>query len=91
MPAIGFVGFFLSVVAGALVLAWLYLRSGGSILVVAAFHAAFDIATTTPTTTILVPTLMGAVITVLALAVIPDLARTRRTDHPQIDRPRSFS
>jgi membrane protease YdiL (CAAX protease family) len=91
MPAIGFVGFFLSMVAGALVLAWLWLRSGGSILVVAAFHAVFDIATTTPTTTAMIPTLLGAVITVLALAVIPELARTRRTDHPQIDRPRSFS
>ena len=48
MSAIGFVGFFLSMIAGALVLAWLFLRSGGSILVVAAFHASFDIATTTP-------------------------------------------
>jgi membrane protease YdiL (CAAX protease family) len=89
MPAIGFIGFFLSMVAGALVLASLYLRSGGSILAVAAFHAAFDIATTTPTTTTMIPTLMGAVITVLAVAVIRELARTRRTN-PHIDR-RSFS
>jgi hypothetical protein len=39
--------------------------------VVALFHAVFDIATTTPTTTALTPTVMGAVITVAALAVIP--------------------
>jgi membrane protease YdiL (CAAX protease family) len=75
MPAVGFFGFFLSMVAGALVLAWLYLRSRGSILVVALFHAVFDIATTTPTTTTLIPMLMGAVITVAGLAVIPSLAR----------------
>lgn len=90
MPAIGFVGFFLSLVAGALLLAWLHLRSSGSILVVAAFHAAFDIVTTTPTTTTLVPTLTGAVITVLALAVVPALARTRRPDHQHCD-PRGSS
>ncbi len=89
MPAIGFVGFFLSLVAGALVLAWLSLRSRGSVPVVAAFHATFDIATTTPTSTTLVPTLMGAVVTVAAPAVIPRLARTRRSDHPRSDHPRS--
>jgi uncharacterized protein len=75
MPAIGFVGFFLSILAASLVLAWLYLRSRGSILVVAVFHAVFDIATTTPTTTALIPTVMGAVITIAALAVIPSLWR----------------
>lgn len=80
MPAIGFVGFALSMVAGALVLAWLYLHSRGSILVVAVFHAAFDITITTPSTTTLIPTLMGAVITIAALAVIPSLARARHTD-----------
>jgi uncharacterized protein len=75
MPAVGFVGFFLSILAASLVLAWLYLRSRGSILVVTVFHAVFDIATTTPTTTALIPTVMGAVITVAALAVIPSLWR----------------
>jgi uncharacterized protein len=74
MPAIGFLGFFLSMVAASFVLAWLYLRSRGSILVVALFHAVFDIATTTtPTMTPLIPSVMGAVITVAALAVIPSL------------------
>ena len=37
--------------------------------------AVFDIVTTTPTTTTLIPTLMGAVITLAWLAVIPSLAR----------------
>jgi CAAX protease family protein len=78
MAAVGFFGFVLSMVAGALVLAWRYLRSRGSILVVALFHAVFDIATTTPTTTTLIPMLTGAVITMAGLAVIPSLARAVR-------------
>ena len=77
MPAIGFLGFYFSLLTASFVLAWLYLRSQGSILVVAVFHATFDIATTTPTTTTVVPILMGAVITVAGLAVIPSLTKTR--------------
>jgi membrane protease YdiL (CAAX protease family) len=73
MPAIGFIGFFLSMVSASLVLAWLYRRGG--ILAAATFHAVFDIATTTPTTTVLIPTVMGAAITVATLAVIPGLWR----------------
>ena len=60
MPAGGFLGFFLSMFAASPVLAWLYLRSGGSILVVALFHPVFDIATITTTTAALIPTVMVA-------------------------------
>jgi membrane protease YdiL (CAAX protease family) len=80
MPAVGFMGFFFSMLTGSFLLTWLYLRGRGSILVVAAFHAAFDIATTTPTTTKLIPTLMGGLITLVGLAVIPSLAKTRPTE-----------
>ena len=79
MPAIGFVGFYLSLLVGALILAWLIITSGGSILVVAVFHAVFDIATNTPTTTQMIPTLMGAAVTIAGLATIPYLARIRPT------------
>ena len=79
MPAIGFVGFLLSIVTAPLLLAWLYLRSRASILVVAVFHAVFDIATTTPTTTVLILTVMGAVVTLTGLAVIPSLSRRQRS------------
>jgi membrane protease YdiL (CAAX protease family) len=80
MPAVGFVGFYFSLLVASLVLAWLYLRSRASILVVAVFHAAFDIATTTPTTTNLIPTLTGAAITVVGVAVVPSLVKARGTD-----------
>ena len=82
MPAVGFVGFYFSLLVGALVLAWFSLAGRGSILVVALFHAVFDIATTTPTTTALIPTLTGAAITLAGLAAIPYLARTRATGTP---------
>ncbi|MFC5928798.1 CPBP family intramembrane metalloprotease [Cryobacterium melibiosiphilum] len=78
MPAAGFIGFAVSILVASLVFAWLYLKSSGSIVVVAVFHAVFDIATTTPTSTPLIPTLMGAVITIAGLAVIPSLLKSRR-------------
>ncbi len=80
MPAVGFVGFYLSLLVGALILAWLFIASRGSILVVAVFHAVFDIATNTPSSTDLIPTLMGAVVTIVGLATVPYLARVRASD-----------
>jgi membrane protease YdiL (CAAX protease family) len=81
MPPAGFLGFYLSLLVASLVLAWLYLRSNGSLLIVAVFHAGYDIATNTPTDTALIPILMGAVITVAGLATIPALARARPATH----------
>jgi uncharacterized protein len=80
MPAVGFVGFYFSVLVGSLVLAWLSIAGRASLLVVAVFHAVFDIATTTPTTTTLIPTMTGAVITVAGLATIPYLKAVAPTD-----------
>jgi membrane protease YdiL (CAAX protease family) len=83
MPAIGYVGFYFSLLVGALILAWLYLVSRASILVVAVFHAVFDIATTTPTGVSMIPTLMGAAVTVAGLFTLPYLIRTRPTAVPR--------
>ena len=47
LPAVGFVGFSFSLLVAALVFAWLWHRRGYSLLVVAVFHAVFDIAATT--------------------------------------------
>jgi len=81
MPALGFLGFYLSLLVASLMLAWLYLRSKGSLLVLAVFHAGYDIATNTPTNTTLIPILMGAAITVAGLATIPALAKARPWTH----------
>ena len=73
LPAVGFIGFYFSLLVAALVFAWLWHRSGYSLLVVAVFHAVFDIATTTPTDTTLIPILMGAAVSLAGLAAIPAL------------------
>ena len=73
MPAVGFIGFYFSLLVASLVFAWLWHRSGYSLLVVAVFHAVFDIATTTPADTTLIPILMGAAISLAGLAAIPAL------------------
>jgi hypothetical protein len=73
LPAVGFIGFYFSLLVAALVFAWLWHRSGYSLLVVAVFHAVFDIVTTTPTDTTLIPILMGAAISLAGLATIPAL------------------
>lgn len=81
LPAVGFIGFYFSLLVAALVFAWLWHRSGYSLLVVAVFHAVFDIATTTPTDTTLIPILMGAAISLAGLAAIPAL-RTMEPSRP---------
>jgi CAAX protease family protein len=73
MPAVGFIGFYFSLLVASLVFAWLWHRSRYSLLVVAVFHAVFDIATTTPSDTTLIPILMGAAISLAGLAAIPAL------------------
>jgi hypothetical protein len=77
MPAVGFIGFYFSLLVASLVLAWLYLAGRASILIVAVFHAMFDIATTTPTNSPWLPMLMGAAVTIAGLATIPYLIRAR--------------
>jgi uncharacterized protein len=79
MPAVGFVGFYFSILVGSLVLAWLSIAGRASILVVAVFHAVFDIATTTPTTTTLIPTMTGAAVTIAGLATIAYLRAVEPT------------
>jgi len=81
LPAVGFIGFYFSLLVAALVFAWLWHRSGYSLLVVAVFHAVFDIATTTPTDTTLIPILMGAAVSLAGLAAIPAL-RTMEPSRP---------
>jgi hypothetical protein len=45
MSASAMVGFFLALLGGAFVLTWIFNRTGGSVLLVALWHASFNLVT----------------------------------------------
>lgn len=75
MPAIGFVGFAASIWVASWIFAWLSQLARGSLLIVAVFHAWFDIATTSPLGPDLLPTVMGVGVTLIGLIVLRHLLR----------------
>ena len=73
MPAIGFIGFAASIWVASWIFAWLLRLGRGSVLVVATFHAWFDVATTSPLGPDALPTAMGAAVTLVGLLVLRHL------------------
>ncbi|MEO7792021.1 MAG: CPBP family intramembrane glutamic endopeptidase, partial [Vicinamibacterales bacterium] len=70
MNAAGVTGWFFSLVTGAVLLTWLYNGSKGSLLVVAFFHAAVDVAFTSAISSPLVVNIAGALVTVCGVMVL---------------------
>lgn len=70
MGAAGVAGWLFSLLTGALLLTWLYNESRGSILVVAVFHAAVDVAFTSGIATPEVVNATGALVTVWGVIVL---------------------
>lgn len=70
MDAAGAAGWFFSLLTGSVLLTWLYNESRGSILVVALFHAAVDVAFTSEISSSPVVTAAGALITVWGIVVL---------------------
>ena len=70
MGAAGVAGWFFSLLTGAVLLTWLYNESRGSILVVALFHAAIDVAFTSDISSPFVVNAAGALITVWGIIVL---------------------
>ena len=70
MNAAGVAGWLFSLVTGAVLLTWLYNGSKGSLLVVALFHAAVDVAFTSAISSPLVVNMAGALITVCGFIVL---------------------
>jgi uncharacterized protein len=70
MGLAGAVGWIVSLVTGSVLLTWLYNESRGSVLVVALFHAAVDIAFTSAAATGAVASAAGVLITLCGLAVL---------------------
>ena len=70
MNAGGVAGWFFGLVTGAILLTWLYNESRGSLLVVALFHAAVDVAFTSAATSPFVVNATGALMTFCGIAVL---------------------
>jgi membrane protease YdiL (CAAX protease family) len=63
-------GFFLGVLAGAIVLTWLYNSSGGSVLTTALWHASFNFVTASPNAGGLVTAVTSTLVMVWAIVVV---------------------
>ncbi|MEQ1693367.1 MAG: CPBP family intramembrane glutamic endopeptidase, partial [Gemmatimonas sp.] len=70
MSAAGVVGWFFSLLTGAVLLTWLYNESRGSLLVVAVFHATIDVAFTSELAAPRVVSAAGALITLWGIVVL---------------------
>jgi len=69
MGVAGAIGWLFSLLTGAVLLAWLYNESRGSLLVVALFHAGVDVAFTSDASSPVVVNTAGALITLCGIAV----------------------
>jgi membrane protease YdiL (CAAX protease family) len=87
MPAIGFVGFAASIWVASWIFAWLSRIGRGSLLVVAVFHSWFDIATTSPLGPDVLPTAMGAGVTLIGLLLLRRLLRAQKAALPRAAAP----
>ena len=85
MPLIGFVGFYFSIWVASWIFAWLLRFGRGSLLVVAVFHAWFDVVTNSPLGVSTLPTAMGVAVTLVGLLILRVLMRAggkRPTEQP---------
>jgi len=82
MPPIGFVGFAASIWIASFLFAWLARLGRGSLLILAVFHAWFDIATTSPLGPEFLPTAMGVAVTVVGLILLRRLLQVPWTPEP---------
>jgi membrane protease YdiL (CAAX protease family) len=78
MPVVGLVGFYFSIWVASWIFAWLLRFGRGSLLVVAVFHAWFDIVTNSPVGITALPTAMGVAITLVGLLILRVLLRAEK-------------
>jgi len=63
-------GFFLGVLAGAIVLTWLYNSSGGSVFAAALWHASFNFVTASPNASGLVAAVTSTLVMIWAIVIV---------------------
>lgn len=74
------VGWVIGLTAGSVVLTWLYRGSGRSVLLVAAWHTAFNLTSATPAASGVVAAISSTVVMIAAVAItIVELTRPRRS------------
>jgi len=80
----GYVGMFFGLACGAVILAWLYNRSGGSILLVAMWHGLYNLAAGTQAASGMLAAVVSTLIMIQALLLIVCDLRARRRGQPSV-------
>jgi membrane protease YdiL (CAAX protease family) len=84
LGAAGYAGLFAGLACGAVILTWLYNRSGGSILLVAIWHALYNLAAGTQAATGLPAAVVSALIMIQAIVLVTLDLRARRRGQPSV-------